>query len=139
VITPWLAEASEWLGLDALAHLIISGGFDRVHPHDLPSSRRDAVAHIMVTFVQDGSWAYHQSCAAFVALSRHAIYCDADWSGESLPLDLCCAACGRTIAQPLQASSDGAEHPRGAWKHAAETRVHRHSMTAPWPVEHRTG
>jgi hypothetical protein len=62
------------------------------------------VAHIIVTFVQDGSRAYHQACATSVALSRYAMDCDV-WSGESLPPDLRCAACGRAIAPPLPASS----------------------------------
>jgi hypothetical protein len=74
---------------------------------------RDDVAHRIVTFVQDGSRAYHQPCAASMALSREAMYCDV-WSGESLPPDLRCAACGRAIAQPLPASSDKAEPPSGA-------------------------
>jgi hypothetical protein len=75
--------------------------------------RRDDVAHIIVTFVQDGSHTYHQRCAASVALSRRAMYCDI-WSGESLPPDLRCAACGHTIAQPLLVSSDDDAPPSGA-------------------------
>ena len=74
--------------------------------------RREDVAHCIMTFVQDGSRAYHQPCAAAVALSRKAMFCNV-WSGESLPPDLCCAACGRTIAQPLPAFSDKAEHASG--------------------------
>jgi hypothetical protein len=70
--------------------------------------RRDDMAHRLMTFVQDGSRAYHQPCAAAVALSREAMFCDV-WSGESPPPDLCCAACGRAIEQPLpdQASPVG--------------------------------
>lgn len=74
---------------------------------------RDDVAHRIVTFVQDGSRAHHQPCAASMALGREAMYCDV-WSGESFPPDLRCAACGRAIAQPLPASSDKAEPPSGA-------------------------
>jgi hypothetical protein len=78
------------------------------YPTAAARERRDGVAHRLMTFVQDGSRAYHQPCAASVALSRQAMYCDV-WSGESLPPDLCCAACGRAIAQPLpdQASPMG--------------------------------
>jgi hypothetical protein len=75
--------------------------------------RRDDVAQRIVTFVPDGSCAYHPPCAASVALSRAAMTCDV-WSGESLPPNHCCAACGRAIAQPLPASSDKAEPPSGA-------------------------
>jgi hypothetical protein len=100
--------------------------------------RRDDVAHMIVTFVQDGSHAYQQRCAASVALSRKVMYCDV-WSGESLPPDLRCAACGHTIARPLLASSDEAVHASGAWRHAAETHVDRYEMPAPRPVERRTG
>jgi hypothetical protein len=96
------------------------------------------VAHRIVTFVQDGSRAYHQPCAASVALSRAAMTCDV-WSGESLPPDLRCAAGGRAIAQPLLASSDDAEHASGTWRHAVETRVDRHEVPAPSPVERRRG
>jgi hypothetical protein len=80
-------------------------------------------------FVQDGSRTSHQPCAATVALSRAAMYGDV-WSGESLPPDLRCAACGRAIAQPLPASSDHAAPPRGAWRHATATRSDHHQ--APW-------
>jgi hypothetical protein len=79
------------------------------YPTATARERRDDVAHRIVTFVQDGSRAYHQPCAPAVALSREAMYCDV-WSGESLPPDLRCAACGRAIAQPLPVSSDDAEH-----------------------------
>jgi hypothetical protein len=64
-------------------------------------------------FVQDGSRTSHQPCAATVALSRAAMYGDV-WSGESLPPDLRCAACGRAIARPLPAPSDDAEPRSGA-------------------------
>ena len=74
--------------------------------------RRDDVAHVMVTFVQDGSRTYHQPCAASIALSRQAMTCDV-WSGESLSPDLRCAACGRAIAWPLLASSDDDALPSG--------------------------
>jgi hypothetical protein len=83
------------------------------YPNAAARERRDNVAYRLVTFVQDGSRAYHQPCAASVALSRQAMTCDV-WSGKSLPPDLCCAACGRAIAPPLPASSDEAEPPRGA-------------------------
>ena len=96
------------------------------------------MAHIIVTFVQDGSRTYHQRCTAAVALSRKAMYCDI-WSGESLPPDLRCAACGRAIALPLPTSSVEAAPPSGTSRHAAETRVDRHAVPAPWPIEHRTG
>jgi len=108
------------------------------YPTAAARERREDVAHRIVTFIQDGSRAYHQPCAASVALSRAAMTCDV-WSGESLPPDLRCAACGRAIAQPLPASSDDVAQPSGAWKHAAETRVDRHAVLAPWPVERRTG
>ena len=72
--------------------------------------RRDHVAHTIVTFVQDGLRAYHQPCAALVALSRQAMVCDV-WSGESLSPDLCCAVCGRAIGQPLRAPLDEAMPP----------------------------
>lgn len=83
------------------------------YPTAAARERREDVAHRIVTFVQDGSRAYHQLCAAAVELSRAAMTCDV-WSGESLPPDLRCAACGRAIAQPLPASSDHAAPPRGA-------------------------
>lgn len=35
VITLWLADAGEWLGLDVLDHLIVGKGLDRVRPHSL--------------------------------------------------------------------------------------------------------
>jgi len=54
------------------------------------------VAHRLVTFVQDGSRASHQLCAASVTLSRAAMTGDM-WSDESLPPELCCAACGHAI------------------------------------------
>jgi len=79
------------------------------YPTAAARERREDVAHRIVTFVQDGSRAYHQLCAASVALSRDAMYCDV-WSGESLPPDLRCTACGRAIAQPLPVSLDDAEH-----------------------------
>jgi hypothetical protein len=53
-----------------------------VYPTAAARERRDDVAHRLMTFVQDGSRAYHQPCAASVALSRQAMYCDV-WSGES--------------------------------------------------------
>jgi hypothetical protein len=113
-------------------------------PTSAAHERREDVAHIIVTFVQDGSRTYHQRCTAAVALSRKAMYCDI-WSGESLPPDLRCAACGRTIALPLPTSSDLAEQPGGAWRYVAETCVDRHqepsaghTMT-PWLLERRTG
>jgi hypothetical protein len=86
--------------------------------------RRDDVAHRIMTFVQDGSRAYHQPCAASVVLSRQAMFCDV-WSGESLPRDLCCAACGRAIARPLPASSDKAEHASGTSRHTARAHSRR--------------
>jgi hypothetical protein len=78
------------------------------YPTAAARERRDDVAHRIMTFVQDGSRAYHPPCAASVALSRAAMTCDV-WSGESLPPDLRCAVCGRAIAQPLPGSSDDAE------------------------------
>jgi hypothetical protein len=36
VTTLWLAEAGEWLGLNALDHLIVGTGLDRVRTHSLP-------------------------------------------------------------------------------------------------------
>ena len=108
------------------------------YPTAVAPERREDVAHRIVTFVQDGSRSYHQLCAAAVALSRDAMYGDV-WSGESLPPDLRCAACGRAIAQPLPVSSDDAEHARGTWRHAAETRVDRHEVPTPSPVERRRG
>jgi len=107
-------------------------------PTSAAHERREDVAHIIVTFVQDGSRTYHQRCTAAVALSRKAMYCDI-WSGESLPPDLRCAACGRAIALPLPTSSVEAAPPSGTSRHAAETRVDRHAVPAPWPIEHRTG
>jgi hypothetical protein len=83
------------------------------YPTAAARERRDDVAHRIMTFVQDGSRAYHQPCAASVALSREAMFCDV-WSGESLPPDLCCAVCCRAIAQPLLASSDDTATPSGA-------------------------
>lgn len=62
--------------------------------------RSDPMAHRIATFIQDGSRAYHQACAAAVPLSRSAMVCDVR-RGESLPPDLCCAACGHAIVQPL--------------------------------------
>ena len=44
------------------------------YPTAAARERRDDVAHRIVTFVQDGSRAYHQPCAAAVALSRDAMY-----------------------------------------------------------------
>jgi hypothetical protein len=115
-----------------------------VYPTAAARERREDVAHIIVTFVQDGSRTYHQRCTAAVTLSRKAMYCDI-WSGESLPPDLRCAACGRAIALPLPTSSDLAEQPGGAWRYVAETCVDRHqepsaghTMT-PWLLERRTG
>jgi hypothetical protein len=81
-----------------------------VYPTTAARERRADMAHIIVTFVQDGSRAYHPSCAASVALSRQAMVCDV-WSGESLPPDLCCAVCGRAIGQPLRAPLDEAMPP----------------------------
>jgi hypothetical protein len=78
------------------------------YPTAAARERRDDVTHRIVTFVQDGSRAYHPPCAASVALSRAAMTCDV-WSGESLTPDLCCAACGRAIARPLPGSSDEPE------------------------------
>jgi hypothetical protein len=83
------------------------------YPTAAARERRDDVAHRIVTFVQDGARAYHQPCAAAVALSRAAMSCDV-WSGESLPPDLRCEACGHAIAQPMPASSDDAAQPRDA-------------------------
>jgi hypothetical protein len=40
------------------------------YPTAAARERRDGVAHRLMTFVQDGSHAYHQPCAASVALSR---------------------------------------------------------------------
>jgi hypothetical protein len=108
------------------------------YPTAATRERRDVMAYRLVTFVQDGSRAYHQPCAAAVALSRYALYCDV-WSDESLPPDLRCAACGRAIAKPLPASSVEAAPPSGTWRHAAETRVDRHAVPAPWPIERLTG
>jgi hypothetical protein len=79
------------------------------YPTAAAHERREDVAHRIVTFVQDGSRACHQRCAAAVALSRNAMYCDV-WNGESLPPDLRCTACGRAIAQPLPVSLDEAAH-----------------------------
>jgi len=78
------------------------------YPTAAARERREDVAHRIVTFVQDGSRAYHPPCAASVALSRAAMTCDV-WSGESLPPDLYCAACGLAIARPLPVSSDDPE------------------------------
>jgi hypothetical protein len=78
------------------------------YPTAAARERRDDVAHPIVTFVQDGSCAYHPPCAASVPLSRKAMFCDV-WSGESLPPDLCCAACGLAIIRPLPVSSDDPE------------------------------
>ena len=94
------------------------------YPTAAARERRDDVAHHIMTFVQDGSRAYHQPCAASVALSRKAMFCDV-WSGESLPPDLCCAACGRAIARPLPASSDKAEPASGTSRHAARAHSRR--------------
>jgi hypothetical protein len=46
------------------------------YPTAAARERRDDVAHRIVTFVQDGSCAYHPPCAASVALSRAAMTCD---------------------------------------------------------------
>jgi hypothetical protein len=67
------------------------------YPTAAARERRKDMPHRIMTFVQDGSRAYHQRCAEAVTLSRKAMFCDV-WSGESLPPDLCCAACGRAIA-----------------------------------------
>jgi hypothetical protein len=81
------------------------------YPTAAARERSEDVAHRLMTFIQDGSLAYHPPCAAAVALSRAAMTCDV-WSGESLPPDLCCAACGRAIAQPRPMSSDEAAQAR---------------------------
>jgi hypothetical protein len=78
------------------------------YPTSAVHERREDVAHSIMTFVQDGSRAYHQRCVASVTLSRKAMFCDI-WSGESLPPDLRCSACGRAIARPLPVSSDDPE------------------------------
>jgi hypothetical protein len=99
------------------------------YPTAAAHERSNVVAHRIMTFVQDGSRAYHQPCAASVALSRTAMFCDV-WSGESLPPDLCCAACGRAIARPLPASLDTAEHASGTSRHAGRAHSRREDRRA---------